>query len=61
MVKYSIKRTTRARYMLLSPAEIISFRHHIEENHPLIYEDEYDVAELAGHDDQEKGDGQHDR
>ena len=41
------KRVERARYMLLSDDEIAWFRRCVEKNHPLVYEDEYDVANLA--------------
>jgi hypothetical protein len=41
------KRVERARYMLLSDEEIAWFHRCVEKNHPLVYEDEYDVANLA--------------
>ena len=41
------KRVERARYMLLSDEEIARFRRCVEANRPLVYEDEYDVADLA--------------
>ena len=59
LTRPAFKRTARARYMLLSPDELGWFRRCIEENHPLIYEDEYEVADLARCDDQEKEDSQH--
>lgn len=41
------KRVAHARYMLLSPNEIALFHQHVETGHPLIYADEYDVADLT--------------
>lgn len=53
----AFKRVARARYMLLSSEEIARFRHCVETNNPLIYEDEYEVADLARCCDQEKKEG----
>ena len=41
------KRVARARYMLLSEEEIALFRRCVEESNPLVYAEEYDVADLA--------------
>lgn len=41
------KRTAHARYMLLTADEIARFGRAVDEGNPLIYTDEYDVAELA--------------
>ncbi|GCE27534.1 hypothetical protein KDA_30180 [Dictyobacter alpinus] len=41
------KRVAHARYMLLSSREIELFHRCVESNNPLIYTDEYDVADLA--------------
>jgi hypothetical protein len=41
------KRVSRGRYMLLSKDEIVRFRKCLEADHPLVYEDDYDVAELV--------------
>jgi hypothetical protein len=41
------KRVARARYMLLSEEEIALFRRCVEEGNPLVYAEEYDVADLA--------------
>jgi len=41
------KRVARARYMLLSPDEVARFRYAIAHDNPLIYQDEFDVADLA--------------
>ena len=42
----AFKRTGRAFYMLLSPDEIACFHRCVKANHPLIYDDEYDVDDL---------------
>ena len=52
LTKPTFKRIAYGRYMLLSQEEIAWFRRAIEENNPLIYADEYDVADLAQNDDQ---------
>src|SRR5437763_6647998 len=41
------KRVVRARYMLLSEEEIALFRRCVEEGNPLVYAEEYDIADLA--------------
>ena len=41
------KRVSRAQYMLLSPQEVAQFRRALEEGTSLVYEDEYDVTDLA--------------
>ncbi len=41
------KRVARAQYMLLSNEEIARFHHAVEEDNPVVYADEYDVADLG--------------
>ncbi len=41
------KRIARARYMLLSSDEVRLFQQRVEEGDPRIYEDEYDIDDLA--------------
>jgi len=43
----AFKRVSRGRYMLLSDDEISRFLRYVKEDHPLIYADQYDVADLA--------------
>jgi hypothetical protein len=43
----AFKRVARARYMLLSAEEIAQFRRCVEQDRPLVYADEYDVADLV--------------
>ena len=52
LTRPAFKRIGRGRYILLSQEEIAWFRRAIEEDNPLIYTDEYDVADLARNDDQ---------
>lgn len=41
------KRVAYGRYMLLSPDELALFHRRVEEGDPRIYEDEYDIDDLA--------------
>jgi len=41
------KRVARAQYMLLSNEELAHFRAAVENDNPLVYEDQFDLADLA--------------
>ncbi len=43
----AFKRVARGRYMLLSDDEISRFQRSVAEDHPLVYADDYDIADLA--------------
>ncbi len=43
----AFKRVARGRYMLLSDDEMSGFQRSVAEDHPLVYADDYDVADLA--------------
>ncbi len=43
----AFKRVARGRYMLLSDDEISRFQWSVAEDHPLVYADDYDIADLA--------------
>lgn len=47
LTRPTFKRMSRGHYMLLSDAEIAWFRQAVADGHPLVYQDEYDVADLA--------------